>query len=325
MPNYNNALFLNEAIDSILNQTYNNFIFLIIDDGSTDKSIEIINSYNDPRIQLIKKESNSGIVDTLNIGIKHLDTKYYVRMDGDDISVPNRLQLLFDFMENNPEVGVCGSHSLLFGDINELWKQELNRNKIKAKIIYCGGVSHGPSIYRTAVLKNNNILYTNNHPYLEDYDLFFRLKQFTQYAHLDEALYHYRVLKHNSTVKNQDTLLIRYKAIYKKVIAELGIELTENNVDTHLQLFLGHTVSFPIGTYKKYINTILERNAECKIYPQKELAEVLHDKWEQFFYKVVPLSLSKSIAYFFVSDKIYFKHVLYLLKFKINKLIGRNQ
>jgi len=326
MPNYNNELFLKEAINSILKQTFKDFIFLIVDDGSTDKSIEIIKSYADPRIRLIQKESNSGIVDTLNLGIRNIDTKYYVRMDGDDISVPERIQLLYDFMEQNPEVGVCGSHALLFGNINTVWKHELNRKRIKAKIIYCGGVSHGPSIYRTSVLKDNNIYYTNNHPYMEDYDLFFRLKKHTEYAHLDKVLYQYRVLGHNSTVKNKSTSMMRHKEMYRDVLHELKIETSDANLEKHLQLFQSAApITFKLKEYRKWIGTIIRHNEREKIYPQEELKQILEEMWKQFFFKVVPGSLAASINYFSVSGKITYNQLMYLSKVKINKLIGRNQ
>ena len=76
LPNYNNASYLKEAIDSILNQTFQDFELLIVDDGSSDNSIEIIRSYSDSRIKLIEKSSNSGIVDTLNIGLDNIHSKY---------------------------------------------------------------------------------------------------------------------------------------------------------------------------------------------------------------------------------------------------------
>jgi glycosyltransferase involved in cell wall biosynthesis len=324
MPNYNNEAFLKEAIDSILNQSFSNFIFLIVDDGSTDKSVEIIKSFPDPRIRLILKTPNSGIVDTLNLGLEHVTTKYYVRMDGDDISVPDRIQKLVDYMELHPEVGVCGSHSLLFGDINEVWKMELNPQKIKAKLIYTNGMSHGPSIYRTEVIKKNNIRYTNDHPYMEDYDLFFRLKGLTEFAHLDEVLYQYRILKHNSTFKNRHTILERKKQIYKKVIAQLNIEPTEKAIDIHTQFFLGDVpLTYKINDYRKWADLLLQKNNELSIYPRKEFQELLATAWKRFFFKVVPMSLSSNYSYFKVSRGAAFHQLVYLAKVKFNKFIGR--
>lgn len=324
MPNYNNEAFLREAIDSILSQTFRDFVFLIVDDGSTDKSIDIINSYTDPRIRLVIKEKNSGIVDALNKGIDLVETKYFVRMDGDDLSVPNRIQLLYDFMEANPDVGVCGSHLRLFGDINQVWKMELDRERIKSKLIYTNSVSHAPSIFRTEVLKKNKIYYTNNHPYMEDYDIFFRLKNLTQFAHLDHVLYDYRVLQHNSTVKNKHTILQRKRNMYVQVLSELGIEPSERNIDLHVQLFLGDIpLTYSIREYKEWVNTLIRHNEQMKLYPQQAFKSFMDKTWNGFFFKVVPMSLWKNLEYFWVSKKLKYAHVLYLTKVKVNKLRGR--
>ena len=93
MPVYNCALYINEAMDSILSQTFDDFEFLIIDDASTDDTVSIIKSYNDPRIQLVEKPVNTGYTNSLNYGLSIANGKYIARMDGDDISLPERFQV----------------------------------------------------------------------------------------------------------------------------------------------------------------------------------------------------------------------------------------
>lgn len=324
MPNFNNEPFLKEAIDSILNQTFDNFIFLIVDDGSTDNSLDIIKSYSDKRIVLIEKNKNSGIVDTLNIGLEYITTKYAIRMDGDDISTENRFEVLFNFMENNPEIGVCGSEIQTFGDSNGLWKYNTEKDKIKARLIFNAGVGHASCIFRMDVFKKNNIIYSNKHPYMEDYDLFSKLKKYTEFGNVTQALYKYRILKHNSTVKNRDTVFERYRNMYKDVLIELEIEPTKKNIETHFDFFINPTLSFKIIDYKKWLDFLILQNKKTHIYPQKALEEILADRWDIFFFKIVPLNIKKNIEYLMATKKISAKKLSYLLKFKINKLIGRN-
>ena len=109
MANYNNQRYLKQSIESILNQTYKNFDFLIIDDHSSDDSIKIIKSYSDKRIKLIKNHKNLGLTRSLNIGLKNINTEYIARMDADDISFPRRLKNQYDFLEKNTDVGILGS------------------------------------------------------------------------------------------------------------------------------------------------------------------------------------------------------------------------
>ncbi len=109
MPVYNSSGYLSDAIESILSQTYSDFEFIIIDDASTDNSIEIIYSYHDPRIVLLKNDINLGVTHSLNKGIKHARGKYIARMDADDIALPQRIELQVDFLEKNPEFILVGS------------------------------------------------------------------------------------------------------------------------------------------------------------------------------------------------------------------------
>lgn len=326
MPNYNNGAFLREAIDSVLAQSFPDFRFLIVDDGSSDNSIEIIESYQDQRIHLIRKEKNSGIVDTLNLGIEHISSKYFVRMDGDDISAPDRFKLLVEFMEQNPHVGVCGSHIQLFGDLNDVWKMELDPERIKAKLIYTNSVSHAPSIMRTMVLKEHGVFYRNVHPYMEDFDLFFRLKNLTEFAHLDKVLYHYRILAHNSTVRNQHTAQSRRRGMYKQILTELEIEPSEKNIDLHIQLFVGDIpVTYPIAEYRRWINTLLSSNDRLSIYPKQMLHDFLAESWNGFFYKLVPMPISKSLTFFFHSRIVRWPQFTYLFKVKLNSVLKGNR
>jgi glycosyltransferase involved in cell wall biosynthesis len=101
MPVYNGEKYLREAIDSILNQTFTDFEFLIVDDGSTDNSVEIINSYQNSRINLVKNDKNEGLVYTLNRGLSLAKGEYIARMDCDDISLPERLKKQIDFLDSN--------------------------------------------------------------------------------------------------------------------------------------------------------------------------------------------------------------------------------
>ena len=115
MPVYNAEKYLRDAIESILNQSFRNFEFFIIDDASTDKSVEIIKSFSDNRIFLIQKAVNSGYTDSLNMAIKLAKGKYIARMDADDISLKNRFLMQYQYMESNTSVLVLGTFFNVIG------------------------------------------------------------------------------------------------------------------------------------------------------------------------------------------------------------------
>ena len=109
MPVYNGEKYLRESVDSILNQTFTDFELLIINDGSTDSSMEILNSYSDSRIRIVTNEVNLRLIKTLNKGIDLATGEYIARMDCDDIADPKRLEIQLQYMEKHPDVAVCGT------------------------------------------------------------------------------------------------------------------------------------------------------------------------------------------------------------------------
>ena len=118
MPVYNGERFLKEAIEGVLNQSYKDFEFLILDDGSVDNSIKIAESFSDLRIKIIKL-SHGGIVKALNEGLKISKGEYVVRVDADDISLSERFQKLLNYVEKNSEVAVCGSWAISINEKGE--------------------------------------------------------------------------------------------------------------------------------------------------------------------------------------------------------------
>ena len=121
MPVYNAEKYVAEAVESILQQTYTDFEFIIIDDCSTDNSYGILQTYaaKDIRIRLFKNDVNNKLPNTLNFGIAQSNGKYIARMDADDISLPERFAKQVEFMESHPEIGVCGTLIKEFIDENE--------------------------------------------------------------------------------------------------------------------------------------------------------------------------------------------------------------
>ena len=115
MAAYNEEAYIRDAIVSVLNQTYENFEFIIINDGSTDQTESIIISITDKRIKYLKNEVNIKLIDSLNKGIALATGKYIARMDSDDICFPERLEKQVEFMEANPNIGISGAQLELFG------------------------------------------------------------------------------------------------------------------------------------------------------------------------------------------------------------------
>ncbi len=220
MPVYNTEEYVWEAIESILNQTFSDFEFIIIDDGSSDTSWEIIQKYakKDKRIKALQNEWNKGISYTRNKLISLTTTNYIASQDSDDISTPQRLELCYNFLENNKEYAVIGGNNII---INENWEEIWNRkysNSIKNIILKKSPLSQPSTMFKKDIFEKI-WWYDNNLNYGEDYDL--RLKIFANWnkiKNLQKDLLKYRVRtgqtksdKLKETIKN--TIFIQKRAI----------------------------------------------------------------------------------------------------------------
>lgn len=220
MPVYNGEKYLAEAIDSVLNQTYTHFEFLIINDGSTDGTEDIILSYADPRIVYVKNEQNIKLIATLNKGLKLAKGKYIARMDADDISLPQRLEKQIAFLENNPNVGLGGSYLKTLGAANDqVIEYKTSSDEIKFRLFFDTHFPHPAAVLRKDVLERFGLEYEAEYIHVEDYVLWNRMAEHTDLAILPEVL----VLKREH--ENQISL-VHYQT-QQKIMGDFRKGLTE--------------------------------------------------------------------------------------------------
>ncbi len=173
VPMYNAASFLKETLDSILNQTFTDFELLLIDDCSKDNTLEIANSFSDPRIYIVKNEKNLGAGGTRNKGIKLAQSTYIAFCDADDIMFPNRLEEQYNFMEQHPDIDICGSFVKLInkqGDITGKFTFPVKHDKIAVEMFLRCAFQQSTAFIRRQSFKQSGLEYKENH-YAEDYDL----------------------------------------------------------------------------------------------------------------------------------------------------------
>jgi glycosyltransferase involved in cell wall biosynthesis len=198
MPVYNGASYLREAIDSILAQTFVDFEFLIVNDGSTDNSNALIDAYRDPRIRHLQMKTNGGIVKALNHGLENAQGELVVRMDADDIALPHRLQRLVEFMDAHSDVGVCGSWVEYFGNKAGIVKTAVTHNEIIWNLTSGSPLFHPTVAIRSEVLKRHQLKYSETVLHAEDYDLWERMSWVSKFSNVPEVLLKYRIT--NSSV-----------------------------------------------------------------------------------------------------------------------------
>lgn len=175
MPAYNCNSSLEEAIDSVLAQTFDDFEFLIIDDGSTNDTVERILKYTDPRICLLRNKHD--FIHSLNTGLNRARGKYIARMDSDDIMVPERLAVQFQIMEEHPDIAVCASWLRLFGQSEKEISSYAGYIPIPLVLMLKGNLFAHPTTMLRKDFLEKNALHYEDYPYAEDYKLWSRVAQ----------------------------------------------------------------------------------------------------------------------------------------------------
>jgi|688.fasta_scaffold441906_1 glycosyltransferase involved in cell wall biosynthesis len=285
LPTYNAERYLSDSIKSILDQTYNNLELIIIDDASTDHSKDIILAFKDKRIRYYKNDINSGIVKSLNKAIELSNGTYLFRMDADDISVKNRIEIQIFFLEKNINVGVLGTNLKCFGKNNNIWKNPTNFDEIKTKLFFDSAIWHPTVAIRKSVLVNNNICYDPDYEHCEDYKMWYDLSKVTIIRNIDKVLLMYRVHDNNHSRKQPFLNKLRSKILTDFIDTN---KLQSDNLDLH-NLFM---------SYHGEIN-------------DTQLEEIT--KWTSF------LSLENEITQYY-SQKLFEKYI----KIKLNHCLIRN-
>lgn len=218
---YNGEDYIKESLDSILAQSFSNFECIIVDDGSSDSSRQMITYFQkkDPRIMPFYNAQNLGLTKSLNIGLKKCTGKYIARMDADDVCEFNRFRCQFDFLERNPDLALCGT---LGWYIDEHGKKTGEKNlpltyeEIKKKILHNNQFIHSSLFIKTEVLKKEGG-YDEAFKTSQDYELIMRLAAKYRVVNLPDRLISWRVKRDSlswvSKRQEYDAIRVRLRAI----------------------------------------------------------------------------------------------------------------
>ena len=225
MPVYNTKEeYLRASIESILNQTFTDFEFIIVNDGSTNNAEEVILSYKDDRIKYFKQE-NQGIVGALNNAWSKASGKYIARMDSDDIAYPERFAKQIKFLEENPKYSLVGSWAKIIPSKNIIkLPQDIKIMDLLADCMFI----HPSIMFNKADFEKFNLQYETGFEYAEDYCLYANAVKYLKITNLQEVLLDYRVYPENSSSKNRN---VRIRSSFK--VQDLILENLSN--DKNLQ------------------------------------------------------------------------------------------
>ncbi len=286
LPVYNGAHYLAEAIESILLQTFQDFELIIINDGSTDKSLDIIKQYamKNPMIFVIDRE-NRGLVASLNEGIAKAQGKYIARMDQDDISLPTRFEKQIDLLEKDADLVLCGTWATIIDSDGTCLKNSSIRIKhedIMKDMERCINPFFHPSVM---FRKSNNLFYNETAFYCEDYEMWVKCSAIGRLANIPEYLLKYRIEFQSMTNSKRYLAFWNVSHVFFKFkyLKRNNLELTSENLTiqckTKMNIFQKQTsFLYSKGMFLSYQNRRIQA----------------------FFYKAMSIVLSPNILIIYI-------------------------
>ncbi|MDQ3047277.1 MAG: glycosyltransferase [Bacteroidota bacterium] len=281
IPVYNASAYLKDSVDSIVQQSYKNLEILIINDGSTDTSSQILSGYSDERIRVITHSENQGIIISLNTGIKQAKGKYIARMDADDQSHPERIKKQVEFLENNPSVGVLGTYIQNHQRFSVYSSKWFTSKEIKSRLLFDNILSHPTIMFRTDVIQKFQKLYSPEFIHAEDYAFWLASLDKTDFALIPEALLNYREHAGQISVKKREQQMESVKRAQMMIFKKLGIDPSAKEQKTHERIFFlnyDYSAEF-ISSAESWLLKLKSANEQAGIFEVKSYENILSWTW----------------------------------------------
>ena len=283
---YNDSSYIDEAIQSILQQTYTNFEFIIFDDASTDDTAEKIIQYTDKRIIFIQNKLNLGLTKNLNYGLRIARGKYVLRMDGDDISLPERFEKQITYMEEHPRIALAGSWMKCFGVSDKIVTMSTDQNAVKIDLVFDNAVFHPTFIIRKEFIDNNGIQYDESIPYAQDYMLAYQISKKGGVANLPVVLLNYRTHKEQISLKKAKIQKRCADKIRKKILRDLDIQLSNKEFSLWCDFSVKRKRNLSwkdVIMLRKIANLVIIQNRKKASYSEKRLQDQLESRLKNYY------------------------------------------
>jgi glycosyltransferase involved in cell wall biosynthesis len=305
MPVYNGELYLREAMDSVLAQTFQNFEFLIIDDGSTDASANIVRSYKDSRIRLEHNGKNLGLIATLNKGLELARGEYVARMDCDDISLPERLAVQARVMDENKSWGACGAWIKIFDGSGDRLVQPYSTDPdtLICELLFNPPMAHPSVIFRRELFGTLGLRYDASYKNAEDYELWYRASRHMMLSNIPKVLLLYRSHPRQVGMKyyrEQQSVAGRIRI---RQLESLGIYPTEEEFGVHQTICNPDKEEIPkkfLDRAEEWLYRLKKANSRTLVFPEPAFSKVLGVRWLAVCY-FSPGGRARKIGRFFAS------------------------
>lgn len=323
IPVYNKAPYLRECLDSVYAQTFTDFEIVAVDDRSTDDSLAILEAETDPRLRIIALDRNRGAAGAANEGLDRCQGEYVVRMDADDIMVPDRIHKQVAFMDAHPDLGASSGGLQLFGASDQVWRFPLSDEACRAQLLFAAPLSQGASILRSAVVNGNAVRYGADWPKVgEDWLFWAMLMRVTRVGNLPDVLTLYRRGEQN--VSHGLDKVETHREILRHLLPLFGIEPTSATIDTHL-MAMTYFATPPDGAaverLHRWLQQLLALNAREGLFPRNAFEARVRKAWDAVYHYLPEHGLAPALAHLRLSRRWPVDRLTYLAKVRLKTLL----
>jgi len=269
----------------MLCQSFKDFELLIVDDGSTDGSSTVVQSFSDSRIRVLENSTRLKLSGALNRGIEEAKGKYIARMDADDISLPHRLQKQVDFLDNHPAVVMCGTAIEIFGE-KEQTRIDIYpaaAEQINTYMLFDCPFCHPSVMIRREIFDKKGLRYNGNFYPTEDYELWARVAASFPTANLSDVLLRYRVHGESMTGADWNEMDRQATRIIRNLLNTWGVQFTENELQMHRNIGRGRSCRLKneneLDNAGVWLHKLITVNNEKTVYDKLALAETISLIW----------------------------------------------
>lgn len=299
---YNGEKHIVRAINSVVNQSYTNWELIIVNDGSTDSTVALIETFNDSRITLLHNNKNLGVTPSRNKYLHAAQGKYLAVIDADDEWLQSKLENQVKFLEKNKGYGICGCYANRINDTTSyIWKYPITDEEIRVRLIWGSAVIHSSILLRLSIIRGNNLCYDEKFKQAEDYNLIAQCVILSKAYNIPQALVNYYEHGEQLTTSNNEEQVANSSKASLSYLNTIGVKfsLEESSL---LRRQHGYHLSFNL----EELNVLWDA-----------FRKILDNKKEFFNHCILSKSIQSRVYMIAASNKLNLQHIKSIKNMKL--------
>ena len=283
LPVYNGEKYLAEAIESVLSQSFTDFELLVIDDGSSDRTPDILAGFADGRLRIMRLPENRGLIAALNTGIAESQSELIARMDADDVCLPRRFERQVALLDAQPETALCGTWAEEFGARSIVYRLPTRPEEVGAGLFFGFVMYHPTLMMRRAFLEKHALAYREGFSHVEDFDFLIRAAEFGALANVPEVLLRYRVHNRQVTALHGRELTEATEGLLAHQLRLLLPEANRAEVAFHMLVNRELVPESALRQAGQWLLRLRAANRKKARYDRDAFENELRQKWHRIF------------------------------------------